>query len=140
MINEITAKYVVELSEKDCDDGLAKTEIERPTGATLIDVCRVKSLRKHLVLMSMANYIITLAFYVCLFSLNHLSGNRHGNFIISSCVDVIAYSVMFLALKRFGTRNTETALLFIMCALIGLVCLVSVLVAESDALKSKHKT
>lgn len=141
MINEITTKYENELSDQNFVTSIKNTmddgEIKKPKGITLTNVCQIKSLRKHLILMSIANYIITLAFYVCLFSLNHLNGNRHVNFIISSCVDVIAYSIMFFSLKRFGTRSTEMALLFLMGSLIGTVCLTKVLMPNDIWIKSR---
>lgn len=125
MVEEIKTNYAKELANKnielDDDTDDSNVIIEK---ASLIDVIKTASLRKHLLIMAVVNYSITVAYYGSIFFVNHLSGVRHVNYIIGSCAELIGFGILFFSLKKFGTRYTEILYLYVLaflCATIGII-------------------
>lgn len=123
MVDEITTTYVTELEniKKVVSNESYQAVIEK---ATLLDIIKTRSLRKHLAVMAVVNYSITVAYYGSIFFINHLSGIRHVNYMIGSCAEIVGLALLFLVLRQIGTKNTEIVYLYvlaILCASIGLI-------------------
>lgn len=124
MVEEIKTNYAKELLNVDVnvdEESDDKVIVEK---ASLVDVVKTPSLRKHLLIMAVVNYSITVAYYGSIFFVNHLSGVRHVNYIIGSCAELVGLALLFFVLKQFGTRFTEILYLFVLaflCAAIGLI-------------------
>lgn len=124
MIEEIKTYYVKELANVDVDVDEPSDDKVIIEKASLVDVVKTPSLRKHLLIMAVVNYSITVAYYGSIFFVNHLSGVRHVNYIIGSCAELVGLALLFFVLRQFGTRFTIILYLFVLaflCAVIGLI-------------------
>lgn len=124
MVEEIKTNYVKELANKTIELDEKTDDNVIIEKASLIDVIKTPSLRKHLLIMAVVNYSITVAYYGSIFFINHLSGVRHVNYIIGSCAEFVGLGILFFSLKKFGTRYTEILYLYVLaflCATIGLI-------------------
>lgn len=124
MVEEIKTNYAKELLNVDVNVDEESDDNVIVEKASLVDVVKTPSLRKHLLIMAVVNYSITVAYYGSIFFVNHLSGVRHVNYIIGSCAELVGLALLFFVLKQFGTRFTEILYLFVLaflCAAIGLI-------------------
>lgn len=59
-------------------------------------------LRKHILIMGLFWFTVTMCYYAITFFLPKLAGDRHINFIWSGAIEIVAYVLIYLALNRFG--------------------------------------
>lgn len=104
--------------------------------ATVVDLLRTKCLRKHFLIMAVVNFSVALSYYGNMFFFNHLGGNRHVNFLVSNCIELSSYGVIFYVAKRLGTRCTEITLLYLTCTFTLAVGIVTAFVPN----EAKYKT
>ncbi|XP_055382809.1 uncharacterized protein LOC129612972 [Condylostylus longicornis] len=77
---------------------------ESKSSYEIMDVLRNLILRKHLIIMVIVWFSITLSYYGIAYYLPKLSGQRHANFIIEAAAEDIGYFSSYFVLSRFGRR------------------------------------
>lgn len=133
MVEEIKTNYAKELANKnielneDADD--SNVIIEK---ASLIDLIKTSSLRKHLLIMAFVNYSITVAYYGSIFFINHLSGSRHLNYTYGSCAELFGFVILYFSLKKLGTKYTEILYLYVLAFLLATIGIIIEFVPHSD--------
>lgn len=127
MSTEIQTNYRTELEQSITQNlkGIKIEEkIEKKETAGLRDIWQSVCLRKHLVVMCCVNYVITIGYYSSMFFMNKIKGDRHVNFMVGSCVEMIALVLLLLLLRRLGTRFSIIFCQYstgFICGIIGLV-------------------
>lgn len=90
--------------ERECQEVERLTqEGHRSSGLSMILVIfRHSVLRKHILVMGMFWFTVTMCYYAITFFLPRLAGDRHSNFIIGAGIECVAYVLIYLALNRYG--------------------------------------
>lgn len=90
--------------ESECKevDRLAQGQ-QKTSGLTMILVIfRHAVLRKHILIMGLFWFTVTMCYYAITFFLPNLAGDRHANFIVGGAIECVAYVLVFLALNKYG--------------------------------------
>lgn len=76
---------------------------KKASGLTMILVMfRHAVLRKHILVMGMFWFAVTMSYYAITFFLPKLAGDRHANFIMGGGIECVAYVLIYLAMNKFG--------------------------------------
>lgn len=62
-------------------------------------------LRKHILIMSLMWFSVTICYYAITFFLPNLAGDRHTNFIMGACVEMISFILTYFVMQKFGRSN-----------------------------------
>lgn len=88
-----------DVPEEDNAEGLSVNK-----KVNLLDIFTNPILRKHLIIMILVWYCVTLSYYGIIYFLPNLAGERHLNFLIGAVIEFFAYVVAFFVLSRLGRR------------------------------------
>lgn len=72
----------------------------------IVVIFRNVILRKHILVMGMFWFTVTMCYYAITFFLPSLAGDRHTNFIIGGGIEVIAYILIYLGMDKWGRPKT----------------------------------
>lgn len=86
--------------------------------SSLFIIFRNSVLRKHILVMSLLWFTVTMCYYVITFYLPNVAGDRHVNFIMGAGVEVIAYTVTYLTMQRFGRPKVLGVFMLLYSALL----------------------
>lgn len=76
---------------------------KKPSAFSMITVIfRHAILRKHILIMGMFWFTVTMCYYAITFFLPNLAGDRHTNFIVGGGIECVAYVLIYLAMNKFG--------------------------------------
>lgn len=59
-------------------------------------------LRKHLIIVSILWFSVTMCYYAITFFLPNLAGDRHTNFIIGAGIEAVGFAAVYFAMQNFG--------------------------------------
>lgn len=124
-IEEYRRINMITLNTSDISSVPSQTQIR--TRSTYHQILRTQCLRKHILIMTMIWYSVSMSYYGILYFLPNLAGDRHGNFIVGAAIEVIAYGLAFLILSKFGRRIPMAAYQLIngfICIGIGLLIVI----------------
>lgn len=108
-------------------------ENQMSTLTVLKTIFKSPILRKHLLVMALFWFTVTVTYYAITFFVPNLGGNRHQNIMIGGGVEVAGYVVLYLAMQRFG----RSRVLGIFAILSAALCIVFAIIefveiADSD--------
>lgn len=119
---------------KELPTKIAATDPDIRTRTIYLQIFATACLRKHLFVMTLVFYGVTLSYYGILYFLPNLAGNRHLNFAIGAAIEVLAYVMAYFILSRYGRRIPMASFQIVngcICIVIGL--LVMFMAEHSDA-------
>lgn len=93
------------------DDVRQQVACERIAGATTKDLVTKSGLLLYTLCMNAIWLTVPLSYYVTTFGMPRLTGDRFANFAVGAALEVVAYSLTFVALSRLGRRLPLAAVL-----------------------------
>lgn len=143
MIEQINSNYsnklTVNLSRLDNYNDYYKYHKVIIKNESFFNVIRIQSIRKHMILASVINFSIVLAHYGSVFLVNHLDAERHRNYFIGCCAEIIGMLFLYFVLKQLGTKFTLMLYLFGLAFLWAAIGLIFEFVPDDDNYKSMYK-
>lgn len=103
-----------------------------PKTASLLDVWKTPCLRKHLLINSFLNFVISGSYYGSVYFLNNVSGNRHLNFVIGAAIESVGQGLLYVLMTYIGRRFSIIFYQFTTAALCATICLIITLSAEDN--------
>lgn len=109
-------RKVKEVSQAKAD----QSEDKLGTVAIVKAIFKSPILRKHLLVMALFWFCVTVTYYAITFFVPNLGGNRHTNIMMGGGVEMAGYVVLYLSMKKFG----RTRVLGIFAILSATLCIV----------------
>lgn len=106
---------------------------------SFINIIKTHSVRKHLILAAVINYSIVLAHYGSVFFVNYLNTERHINYFIGCCAEIVGMLLLYFIIKRIGTKLTLMLYLFVLAFLWGGIGLSFKYLTDGDGDSVKSK-
>lgn len=103
-------------------------------GHGLTIIFRNVILRKHIIIMSLFWFTVTLGYYMITFFLPTIAVDRHANFILGAGVEVVAYFVTWIAMQKYG-RPTILGV-FMICN--SAICIAFAIIVSLDKSSSAN--
>lgn len=88
-------------------------------------------LRKHILIMALFWFMVTVTYYAITFFVPNLGGNRHQNIMMGGAVEMAGYVVLFLAMNKFG-RSRVLGIFAISSAVLSIIFAVTELIENID--------
>lgn len=99
------------------------------------EIFATSCLRKHLFVMTLVFYGVTLSYYGILYFLPNLAGNRHLNFGISAGIEVLSYVIAYFILSKWGRRLPMVTFQLVNGCIIVIIGLLVVFMPEESHTK-----